>query len=283
MGSGIRHGEAWGRLLIREEAGARDQLARVANPSLFCRGASVTMGMEGISTTTHAIIVAAGTSQRMGGTNKIWMTFQGRSVLEWTLTRFVDAGVDHGVVVSQHVDHAKVKALIKRLGLGSMRVIDGGSERYLSVKAGLAALVDALDDDVVLIHDAARFLVPTRLIRRVIAAAQDDGAALPVMEVVDTVKSVGPDGLIKRTVPRRPLGLAQTPQGFKKVVIERAYAQWDEGLVPTDDSEVAERSGVKVRAVPGERLNQKLTQPEDVAWFEAVLKGMVAHEDGSGV
>lgn len=241
------------------------------------------MTVEGIVTDTHAIIVAAGTSQRMGGVNKIWMEFEGRTVLEWTLLRFLDAGVTRGVVVSQPPDYAKVQEIFRSLGLEQMQVVSGGAERYLSVKAGLDALSQASPDDVVLIHDAARFLVPMLLIRRVIAATEEHGAALPVIEVVDTVKSVGPDGLVKRTVPRRPLGLAQTPQGFRLGLIQKAYERWDSASVPTDDAEVAERSGVKVRAVPGDRLNQKLTQPEDSGWFEAVLKGLINHAGGTGV
>lgn len=219
----------------------------------------------------------------MGGTNKIWLTFDGRSVLEWSLRRFMEAGVTTGVVVARPIDHPDVRELFKKLGLKRMTVTNGGAERYLSVAAGLKALSDAAPDDVVLIHDAARFLVPTRVIRRVIAAAEEYGAALPVIDVVDTVKSVGPDGLVKRTVPRHPLGLAQTPQGFKKHLIDTAYRQWNSGTVPTDDAEVAERSGIVVRAVPGDRFNQKLTRPEDVAWFEAVLKGLVHHADGAGI
>ena len=229
-------------------------------------------------TRTHAIIVAAGTSQRMGGANKIWMMFEGRTVLEWTLRHFAEAGVTEGVVVIQPFDQGQVQALLTRLGLTEMGVAHGGLERHLSVMAGLSALHDAQPDDVILIHDAARFLVPRRLIRRVIAAAEEYGAALPVMEVVDPVKTVGPDGLVKRTVPRRPLGLAQTPQGFKHSFIMQGYARWESSLLPADDAEVVERSGIKVRAVPGDRLNQNLTQPEDVAWFSAMLKERAAHQ-----
>ncbi len=236
-----------------------------------------------MTTDTHAIIVAAGSSQRMGGVNKIWLTFEGRSVLEWTLRRFRDAGVTQGVVVAQPIDHRAVHQLLTALGLTDMTVTGGGSERYLSVLRGLKALTAADPDDVVLIHDAARFLVPMLLIRRIIAATEEYGAALPVIDVVDTVKAVGPDGLVKRTIPRHPLGLAQTPQGFRKSLIEHAYELWDSANVPTDDAEVAERSGVRVRAVPGDRLNQKLTRPEDIPWFQAVLKGMSEDAGGSGV
>jgi 2-C-methyl-D-erythritol 4-phosphate cytidylyltransferase len=234
-------------------------------------------------TETYVIIVAAGTSQRMGGINKIWMPFEGHPVLQWTLQRFVEAGVHHGVVVAQPSDHEAVRRLFKTMELDQMTVVAGGAERYLSVMAGLSALTQAGAQDVVLIHDAARFLVPMLLIRRVIAAAEEYGAALPVIDVVDTVKSVGPDGLVKRTVPRHPLGLAQTPQGFRKGLIERAYRSWGNASVPTDDAEVAEHIGVRVRAVPGDRINQKLTQPEDVAWFEVMLKGMVKHANGPGI
>ncbi len=208
----------------------------------------------------------------MGGTSKIWLTFEGRFVLEWTLARFQEAGVSSGVVVAQVGDHAKIAALVASLGL-EFAVAAGGAERYLSVQEGLKALSRVTPEDIVLIHDAARCLVSSALIGHVAKAAQEFGAALPVLEVVDTVKTLAPEGFVAGTVPRHTLGLAQTPQGFRKSLIEEAYRRWPPDRVPTDDAEVAEQAGIPVRAVAGERHNLKLTRPEDIPWFEALLKG----------
>lgn len=208
----------------------------------------------------------------MGGPSKIWMPFAGRPVLEWTLTRFVAAGVTRGVVVAQEDDHETIRQMTHRLGM-TIAVTAGGAERYLSVVRGLAALSEVQPDSVVLIHDAARFLVPAEVIRRVAEAAAEHGAALPVLDVVDTVKIVDEGEQVRETVPRESLRLAQTPQGFKKHIIDQAYARWTASRVPTDDAEVAEAAGFAVQAVRGDRVNQKLTRPEDVAWLEAMLKG----------
>jgi len=211
----------------------------------------------------------------MGGTKKIWMNFSGRSVLEWTLFRFLEAGVTQGVIVAQLADHSRIISLCRSLGLSRMTVVEGGRERYLSVMAGLDALCLAQSQDVVLIHDAARFLVTSRVIERVIEAAATTGAALPVIEVVDTIKEVASNGHVLRTIPRQSLGMAQTPQGFHKELLERAYALWEGLEVPTDDAEVAERAGIAVQVVTGDPKNQKLTRPEDVAWFMETLKGLI--------
>ncbi len=243
---------------------------------------SLTMEAEANATDIYGIIVAAGQSRRMGGKSKIWMSFQGRPVLEWTLRRFRAAGVFKGVVAAQPCDHDAIQGLAASLGM-AMRPVAGGAERYLSVREGLRELREAQSDDIILIHDAARFLVPHDLIERVITAAIAMGAAVPVVEVVDTVKAVSSDGLVERTVPRRELGLAQTPQGFQKAVIEEAYRQWAWERVPTDDAEVAESAGFPVRAVAGDRLNQKLTRLEDIGWFDAMLKGLMEHEAGTGI
>jgi 2-C-methyl-D-erythritol 4-phosphate cytidylyltransferase len=209
----------------------------------------------------------------MGGASKIWLQFEERSVLEWTLMRFKNAGVTSGVVVAQAEDHEKIAALLQSMGLKGFEVTTGGTERYLSVQAGLKALNRVDSHDTVLIHDAARCLVSSGLIQAVAEAAHTFGAALPVLEVVDTVKTVSPEGFVEGTVPRQSLRLAQTPQGFRKSLIDEAYRQWPENRVPTDDAEVAEHAGMPVRTVVGERHNLKLTRPEDIPWFEAALKG----------
>ncbi|NMP22163.1 2-C-methyl-D-erythritol 4-phosphate cytidylyltransferase [Sulfobacillus harzensis] len=228
------------------------------------------MEAEARVTDAQAIIVAAGQSRRMGGTKKIWMSFDSRTVLEWTLMRFKEAGVLNGVVVTRDEDVRRVQDLLAALHL-AYAVTPGGEERFLSVQAGLRALPNVSPTTVVLVHDAARFLVPAELIRQVAEAARHHGAALPVLEVPDTVKRVDSEGWVAATVPRNTLRLAQTPQGFHKAVIEAAYSRLLGQDVPTDDAEVVERAGFPVMTIPGDPINQKLTRPQDVVLMTALL------------
>lgn len=205
------------------------------------------------------------------GTNKIWLEFYGHSVLEWTLRHFQEAGIVRGVVVSRPDDQERIHTLLSGYELDKMRTAIGGSERYLSVVEGLQALSGVESEDIVLVHDAARFLVPKPVIQRVAAAAREVGAAVPVIEVVDTVKEIQGGARIVRTVARDTLRLAQTPQGFLVSVLNHAYQIWTGG-VPTDDAEVVEKAGYPVAVVEGDRFNQKLTRAEDIPWFEENIR-----------
>lgn len=218
----------------------------------------------------------------MGGSPKIWMTFQGKPVIEWTLRRFQEAGVRQGVVVARQDDLMRVAEVLTHLQLDYQTTV-GGSERYRSVQRGLRALGEVSPTSVVLIHDAARFLTPENLIRRVADRASVDGAALPVLEVPDTVKRVQESGQVECTVPRGRLRLAQTPQGFHYEVIVEAYRRLSGPLVPTDDAEVAERAGFPVWTVAGDPMNVKLTRPEDAIIMAAMAEGGVGDADWPGV
>ncbi|MFH1690659.1 MAG: 2-C-methyl-D-erythritol 4-phosphate cytidylyltransferase [Candidatus Eisenbacteria bacterium] len=136
----------------------------------------------------------------------------------------------------------------------------GGERRQDSVERGLAVL--SPDIDVVLIHDAARPFASPELTELVIAAALEHGAAVPVIAVPDTVKRVDGDTVVE-TMDRRTLGLAQTPQGFRRELIERAYRAL-EGADITDDARAVELLGETVTIVPGESGNFKVTTPVDL-------------------
>ncbi len=218
----------------------------------------------------------------MGGNPKIWMTFQGRPVIEWTLRRFQEADVRQGVVVARQDDLTRVAEVLADLEL-AYQTTAGGSERYLSVRRGLQALGEISPKSVVLIHDAARFLTPKSLIRRVADQASIHGAALPVLEVPDTVKRVEESGQVESTVPRDCLRLAQTPQGFHYEIIVEAYRRLSGPLVPTDDAEVAERAGFPVWTVAGDPMNVKLTRPEDARIMAALAEGGTRDADWPGV
>jgi 2-C-methyl-D-erythritol 4-phosphate cytidylyltransferase len=128
---------------------------------------------------------------------------------------------------------------------------------------------------VVLVHDAARPLVDVPLVEAVARTAAERGAALPVLGLVDTVKRMR-DGQVVETLDRSELAAAQTPQGFRFALLVEAYeAAFRDRVTLTDEATAVERLGRKVAAVPGSPLNRKITTPEDLAWAEAVLSGMV--------
>lgn len=139
---------------------------------------------------------------------------------------------------------------------------EGGPRRQDSVQNGLKALSPSIS--VVLIHDAARPFVSASLIDRVIDAAAKDGAAVPAVRVSDTVKHVDIDSMtVKATIARDAIWLAQTPQGFQRVVLDRAYAK-NAGADVTDEGMLAERAGMPVTIVPGDPENVKITTVDDL-------------------
>lgn len=175
------------------------------------------------------------------------------------------------VVPEAEVDHAR--ALLDSVA-GLLAVVPGGVRRQDSVLEGLKQVPDGFDG-VVLVHDAARPLVDTPLIESVIRAAGEAGAALPVLSLVDTVKRVEDDRVVE-TLDRSQLAAAQTPQGFRLEVLASAYeAAFRDRVTLTDEAMAVERLGAPVRAVPGSPINRKITTPEDLAWAEGVMRGVV--------
>jgi 2-C-methyl-D-erythritol 4-phosphate cytidylyltransferase/2-C-methyl-D-erythritol 2,4-cyclodiphosphate synthase len=149
-------------------------------------------------------------------------------------------------------------------------VVAGGSRRQDSVAEGLRQ-VPADFDGLIVVHDAARPLVDVATIEAVCAAARQSGAALPVLGLVDTVKRVR-EGAVLETLDRRELAAAQTPQGFRRELLARAYAEAEKtGALLTDEAMAVERLGHPVRAVAGTARNRKITTPEDLAWAEDLL------------
>lgn len=151
---------------------------------------------------------------------------------------------------------------------GTWNVLPGGATRQDSVQLGLASLPD--DVDIVLVHDAARPFVPAAVVRRVVAAVVAGAdAVVPVLPVIDTVKEVDSAGAVVATPDRSVLRLTQTPQGFRRSLLERAYSA--EGLIATDDAGLVEQIGGLVQAVDGDPLAFKITGPLDLLLADAVL------------
>jgi 2-C-methyl-D-erythritol 4-phosphate cytidylyltransferase len=145
--------------------------------------------------------------------------------------------------------------------------VAGGATRQESVRAALAALRDEVD--VVLVHDAARPLAPPAMIDAVAAAVLDGApAVVPGLPVADTIKRIDSTGRVLETPPRESLRAIQTPQGFRRDLLERAH-QLTETV--TDDAGLIELLGEPVLVVPGDALAFKVTHPDDLARAESLL------------
>lgn len=222
-----------------------------------------------------AILVAAGRGERMGGERpKAFLELAGEPLL-LRAARVFDASpsVAQLVAVVPPTEGDEARALLSPLR--KLRaVVSGGARRQDSVLEGMKQVPEGFEG-VVLVHDAARPLVDVALVERVAREAAACGAALPVLPLADTVKRVR-DGSVVETLDRGELAAAQTPQGFRFSLLAQAYeAAFRDRLTVTDEAMAVERLGVTVRAVPGSPRNRKLTTPEDLAWAEGVVQGIL--------
>jgi 2-C-methyl-D-erythritol 4-phosphate cytidylyltransferase len=171
--------------------------------------------------------------------------------------------------------HARLEKEEKGILRKKINLVEGGEHRQHSVANALAA-VSAAPDDIVLVHDAVRPFVTPAIIEDVIRAAQKYGAAIAGFPAVDTVKQVErtADGaLIRATVPRERVVMAQTPQGFHYDVLKKAFDEATAvGFVGTDEASLVERSGHQVAVVMGSARNIKITTPADLELAEFYLK-----------
>jgi 2-C-methyl-D-erythritol 4-phosphate cytidylyltransferase len=166
---------------------------------------------------------------------------------------------------------AETKDLPKK----KIELVPGGEHRQQSVERALNA-INAAPDDIVLVHDAVRPLVTEEIIHEVIEAAKKYGAAIAGLPAVDTVKQVertAEGAIIKSTIPRASVVLAQTPQGFRYSLIKKVFDEAAaDGFMGTDEASLAERSGHEVAVVMGSPRNIKITNPGDMELAEFYLK-----------
>lgn len=218
-----------------------------------------------------AVVVAAGQGQRAGsGVPKQYRRIFGEPVLRKSLATF-----------SAHRDVAAVQPVIRMedrmhfdaaaAGLAFRPPVQGGATRQASVLAGLTALA-ADRPEIVLVHDGARPFATPALVSRAIAAGRAHGAAIPVLDIADTVKTVDDAGVITGTQDRSRLRMAQTPQAFRfddlLAAHRRAQAEGRQDF--SDDAALAEWAGLQVSTFEGEPSNIKLTTDADFARAEAI-------------
>ncbi|MBY6678608.1 2-C-methyl-D-erythritol 4-phosphate cytidylyltransferase [Rhodococcus sp. BP-316] len=215
-----------------------------------------------------ALVPAAGSGVRLGeNMPKAFVELAGRTLLEWALDGLSASGaLSRVVVVVPNILQDTTSRLVESCVL-PVDVVVGGAERTDSVRAGLAVAGAA---DIVLVHDAARCLTPPSLITRVVeAVGAGASAVVPVLPVVDTMKSVDAAGVVTGTVDRATLRSVQTPQGFDGVTLRRAYDSFPD--TATDDAGLVERLGVDVHTVVGDAEAFKITTPMDLVLARALV------------
>jgi 2-C-methyl-D-erythritol 4-phosphate cytidylyltransferase len=225
-----------------------------------------------------AILPAAGLGTRMAGPQpKQFLTLDGVPILVHSLRAFASVERITAIYVAvRKPEIERVQAQIAEYGFaGRVQVVEGGDKRQESVANALAVL-PAEPDDIVLVHDAVRPLIDAATIDRTIDAVVQFGAAIVGLPAVDTIKQVertAHGALITSTIPREFVVLAQTPQGFRFELLQRAFAESTaDGFVGTDEASVVERAGFPVAVVHGSQVNLKITQAGDLELAEFYLR-----------
>ncbi|MCM1333901.1 MAG: 2-C-methyl-D-erythritol 2,4-cyclodiphosphate synthase [Eubacterium sp.] len=218
--------------------------------------------------TCTAILLAAGSATRMNGANKQLLCLGGVPVLIRAALAFEKCAEIAEIVISaREADREEITALCREYGITKLtKLIAGGATRAESAARAFREIGEGAE--FVAIHDGARPFVTSELIRAVIRAAEETGAAIPALAVKDTIKRAE-NGTVAETPDRAALYAAQTPQVFRRSLYEKMLTLGD-GAV-TDDSALAERLGVKVKLAEGDPRNIKLTTPDDLTVGEALL------------
>ena len=244
------------------------------------------------------IIPAAGLGTRMGAPSvakvkpsaskqsrsKQFKELGGVPILVHTLRRFAAVPEVYEIIVALRRDEisgfqAQVEKEFPEILNKRFQIVEGGEQRQNSVANALAR-IEADPEDIVLVHDAVRPFITAEVITNVIAAARRHGAAIAGWPAVDTVKQVErtADGaLIKATIPRASVVMAQTPQGFRYSILKKAFdSAAADGFTGTDEASLIERAGMPVVVVMGSYRNIKITTPADLELAEFYLR----HEVG---
>jgi 2-C-methyl-D-erythritol 4-phosphate cytidylyltransferase len=235
--------------------------------------------------TRMAPVPSAKDASKKSHPSKQFTELGGTPILIHTLRKFaaVDAVSEIWIALRENEIEGFRERLAKESGAKSgpnaglkkrIELVVGGEHRQQSVENALKAL-SAADDDIVLVHDAVRPFVTAEIIQEVIEAAKKYGAAIAGLPAVDTVKQVertAEGAIVKATIPRAGIVLAQTPQGFRYSIIKKVFDEAAaDGFTGTDEASLAERSGHEVAVVMGSPKNIKITSPGDMELAEFYL------------
>ena len=215
------------------------------------------------------IIVAGGSGSRMGGAlPKQFALVGGEPILARTINAFRKALPTSRIVVVLPAEYIEFwKNFSARFDVAKHSIVEGGKERFHSVRNGIEALSDAVD--LIAVQDGVRPFASKELILRTVACAAEHGSAIPVVKAVDSYRMVDGDG--SRIIDRTPLRIVQTPQIFAAPILRAAYYTEFRSEF-TDDASVVEYSGEKIALCEGEYTNIKITTPDDLVVAEAIAK-----------
>lgn len=224
------------------------------------------------------IIPAAGDSSRFQGFRhkKPFVDLKGRAIWLRTVEHFVnrdDVSEVILVLAQDDVEDFKLR-FAANLAFLTIQIAAGGTTRAESVQNGLRQLSKPCD--YIAVHDAARPLLTKQWITELFAAAEERQAVIPAVPVSSTVKSVDEHGQIQKTVDRTSLMLAQTPQVFRRDILESAYADADDASAFTDEASLVESRGVPVFVHPGWPMNIKITTKDDFELAETLIAELPA-------
>lgn len=224
---------------------------------------------------TAALLVAAGSGSRFGGSlPKQFLPLLGRPVIRHA----AEALAPYALLLQPVGPAEPIEAALA--GLSHLPPVPGGATRQASVLAGLQALA-AHAPSIVLVHDAARPVIPSGTIPALLSALEQAPGAVPALPVTDTLKRAGPAGLIEATVPRAGLFRAQTPQAFHFEILLHLH-RTAAAAAATDDAALLEQAGLAVALVPGSEENIKLTLPADFSRISRALSVALLPRTGSG-
>lgn len=219
------------------------------------------------------VIVAGGSGTRMGGTiPKQFAIVGGEPILVHTINNFAKAFPTAKIIVVLPAAQTDFwKNLSARFKVARHSVVEGGAERFHSVKNGIEALSDAVD--LIAVQDGVRPFASTELIRRTAECAAENGTAIPAVKPVDSFRTTSGDNGESAIIDRSTLRIIQTPQIFRADMLRAAY-DVDYDAAFTDDASVVERAGFAVTLCEGERSNIKITTREDMILAEAIAASL---------
>lgn len=218
-------------------------------------------------TNAVAVIVAGGQGLRMqNAIPKQFLPLNDKPVLYYSINAFVAAIPGIRIILVLPKSHfSYANSVLRHFSSGiDITIMEGGNNRFESVKNGLTATTEA---DIIFVHDGVRPLISAELIHTCYASAQEFGSAIPVVAVTDSIRQVAEQG--SKIVDRESLRAVQTPQTFKGSILLPAFDQPYQ-LSFTDEASVVEQYGTKVHLVAGEKSNLKITTPEDILFAAAL-------------
>lgn len=227
-----------------------------------------------------AIITAGGTGKRFHGEGidelpKQFIPLTGKPVIihsiqSFEISEFISEIV---VVVPENLIEYTQTEIVDKFDIKKvLKVIGGGKQRQESVGIGLGSL--STTTEIVVVHDGVRPFITPKIIGDVINQAADTGAAIAAIPATDTIKQSGSEQSIERTLSREKIWLAQTPQAFQHQILEEAFEKAaKEGYLGTDEAELVERLGKKIKLVLASKYNIKITTAEDLELGELILAG----------